>query len=153
MLTSRFEEIRMKDDESFDEFYAKLNDIVNSSFNLGEKIPQSKIVRKVLRSLRERFRPKVTAIEESKDLDVVNVEELIRSLQTYELTVSQQKRAKSIAMNTVREEESESTDVETFRDDEIAYFIKKFQKVMRNRRKLKNGKMMSLVNSRTISVK
>ncbi|XP_022843110.1 uncharacterized protein LOC111366626 [Olea europaea var. sylvestris] len=35
MLTSRFEEVRMKDDETFDEFYAKLNDIVNSSFNLG----------------------------------------------------------------------------------------------------------------------
>ena len=35
-LTSRFESIRMSDDESFDEFYAKLNDIVNSAFNLGE---------------------------------------------------------------------------------------------------------------------
>ena len=29
-LTIRFERIRMSDDESFDEFYAKLNDIVNS---------------------------------------------------------------------------------------------------------------------------
>ena len=28
-LTSKFESIRMSDDESFDEFYAKLNDIVN----------------------------------------------------------------------------------------------------------------------------
>ena len=35
-LTFRFESIRMFDDESFDEFYAKLNDIVNSAFNLGE---------------------------------------------------------------------------------------------------------------------
>ena len=35
-LTSRFESIRMADDETFDEFYAKLNDIVNSAFNLGE---------------------------------------------------------------------------------------------------------------------
>jgi len=77
MLTTRFEEIRMKDDESFDEFYAKLNKIVNSSFNLGERILQSKIVRKVLRSLPERFRPKVIAIEESKELDVVNIEELV----------------------------------------------------------------------------
>ena len=30
-LTSKFESIRMSDDESFDEFYAKLNDIVNST--------------------------------------------------------------------------------------------------------------------------
>ena len=35
-LTSKFESIRMSDDESFDEFYTKLNDIVNSAFNLGE---------------------------------------------------------------------------------------------------------------------
>ena len=35
-LTSQFESIRMSDDESFDEFYAKLNDIVNSAYNLGE---------------------------------------------------------------------------------------------------------------------
>ena len=35
-LTTSFEEIKMEDDESFDEFYAKLKDIVNSAFNLGE---------------------------------------------------------------------------------------------------------------------
>ena len=35
-LTSKFESIRMSDDESFDELYAKLNDIVNSAYNLGE---------------------------------------------------------------------------------------------------------------------
>ena len=35
-LTSKFESIRMFDDESFDEFYAKLNYIVNSGYNLGE---------------------------------------------------------------------------------------------------------------------
>ncbi|XP_022854061.1 uncharacterized protein LOC111375463 [Olea europaea var. sylvestris] len=91
MRVSMFEEIRMKDDESCDEFYAKLNDIVNSSFNLGEKIFESKIVRKVLRSLPERFRPKVTMIEESMDLDMIKIEELVGSLQTYELTISQPK--------------------------------------------------------------
>ncbi|XP_022862783.1 uncharacterized protein LOC111382965 [Olea europaea var. sylvestris] len=134
MLTSRFEEIKMKDDESFDEFYAKLNDIVNSSFNLGEKILESKIVRKVLRSLPERFRPKVIAIEESKDLDTVKIEELIGSIQTYELTISQPKKNKSIVLNTVGEEESESSDIETLRDEEIAYFVKKFQKALKGKR-------------------
>ena len=47
-LTARFEEIKMEEDELFDEFYAKLKDIVNSAFNLGETIPEPKIVRKVL---------------------------------------------------------------------------------------------------------
>lgn len=36
MLTTWFEEIRMYYEESFDEFSAKLNDILKSSFNLGE---------------------------------------------------------------------------------------------------------------------
>ena len=49
-LTISFKEIKMEEDESFDEFYAKLKDIVNSAFNLGETIPEPKIVQKVLRS-------------------------------------------------------------------------------------------------------
>ena len=61
-LTSSIEKIKMEEDESFDEFYAKLKDIVNSAFNLGETIPESKIVRKVLRSLPERFHAKIMAI-------------------------------------------------------------------------------------------
>ena len=35
-LTTRFESIRMSDDECFNEFYAKLNDIVNSAYNLDK---------------------------------------------------------------------------------------------------------------------
>ena len=61
----------MDDDESFNEFYAKLKDIVNSVFNLGEQIPEPKIVRKILRSLPERFHAKITDVEESKDLDSI----------------------------------------------------------------------------------
>ena len=78
-LTSRFENIKMFDDESFDEFYAKLNDIVNSAFNLGEFYDQPKIVRKILRSLIEDFRSKVTAIIESKDVDSIPIDELVGS--------------------------------------------------------------------------
>ena len=48
----------MFDDESFDEFYAKLNAIVNFVFNLGEIYDQPKIVRKILRSLTEDFKPR-----------------------------------------------------------------------------------------------
>ena len=43
-LTTSFEEIKMEEDESFDEFYAKLKDVVNSVFNLGETILEPKIV-------------------------------------------------------------------------------------------------------------
>ena len=40
----------MEEDETFDEFYAELKNIVNSTFNLGESIAELKIVRKILRS-------------------------------------------------------------------------------------------------------
>ena len=76
-LTTSFEEIKMEEDESFNEFYAKLNDIVNSAFNLRKTIPKSKIVRKVLISLFERFHAKITAIEESKDIDKIPLLELV----------------------------------------------------------------------------
>ena len=75
-----FEEIKMEEDESFNEFYAKLKDIVNLAFNLGETIPEPKIVRKVLRSLSERFHAKITTIEESKDIDKIPLIELVGNL-------------------------------------------------------------------------
>ena len=73
MLTTRFEELKMSEDESFDSFYSKLNEVVVSKFNLGGKTEDSKIVRKILQSLLESFRAKVTVIEESKDLDDIKV--------------------------------------------------------------------------------
>ena len=85
ILTSSFEEIRMEEDKTFDEFYAKLKDIVNSAFNLGESIAEPKIVRKILRSLPERFHAKITAIEEVKDIDQIPLTKLVGNLQTYEM--------------------------------------------------------------------
>ena len=70
----------MKEDETFNEFYAKLKDVVNSTFNLGESIVESKIVRKILRSLPERFHAKITPIEEVKDIDQFPLTELIGNL-------------------------------------------------------------------------
>ena len=63
-LTTSFKEIKMEENESFNEFYAKLKDIVNSTFNLGETILEPKVVRNVLRSLPKRFHAKITVIEE-----------------------------------------------------------------------------------------
>ena len=84
-LTISFEEIKMEEDESFNEFYAKLKDIVNSAFNLRETILEPKIVRKVLRSLPKRFHVKITPIEESKDINKIYLTKLVGNLQTYEL--------------------------------------------------------------------
>ena len=79
-LTMSFEEIKMEEEQSFDELYAKLKDIVNSDFNLGETIPKPKILRKVLKSLPERFHSKITAIEESNDIDKIPLTKLVGNL-------------------------------------------------------------------------
>ena len=105
----------MEEDESFDEFYAKLKDIMNSVFNLGETIPEPKIVRKVLKSLPERFYAKITAIEESKDIDKIPLTELVGNLQTYELGLTRiEKSSKSNNMTL----KVKSSDIDEFSDDE-----------------------------------
>ena len=77
----------MGEDESFDSFYSKLNEVIINKFNLGEETEDSKVVRKIFRSLPENFCAKMTAIEESKDLNEIKVQELIGYLQTYELSL------------------------------------------------------------------
>ena len=136
-LTTSFEEIKMEEDESFDEFYVKLKDIVNSAFNLGETIPEPKIVRNVLRSLPERFHAKIMAIEESKDIDKIPLTELVGKLQTYELgltRIGKTSKGKSMALKAKSSEIDESSDDE---DSKMkSYITRQFKKFMKN----SNGK-------------
>ena len=105
----------MEEDESFDEFYAKLKDIVNSAFNLGKTILEPKIVGKVLRSLPKRFHAKITAIEESKDIDKIPLTELVGNLQTYELGLTRMgksSKGKSMALKAKSSDINESSNDE-----------------------------------------
>ena len=124
----------MSDDEFFDEFYAKLNDIVNSAYNLGEIYDQAKIVRKILRSLIENFRPKVIAITKSKDVGSIPVDELVGSLQSYKLDLPKTSKSKSMALKFV-----DDVDVSGFDDElsaiEIVYLVKNFRNFLRNNNK------------------
>ena len=123
----------MEDDETFDEFYAKLKDIVNSAFNLGEQILEPKIVRKVLRSLPERFYAKITAIEASKDIDTIPLMELVGNLQTYELGLTRLgkgSKSKSMALKAKSNKIDESSDDE---DSKMkSYITRQFKKFMKN---------------------
>ena len=60
------------------------------------KYDQPKIIRKTLRSLIEDFRPKVTAITESKDVDSIPVDELVESLQSYKFDLQKINKSKSM---------------------------------------------------------
>ena len=77
--------------------------MVIGKFNLGEKKEDFKVVRKILRSLLESFRAKVAAIEESKDLDEIKIQELIGSLQTYKLSLPSLRKSKSLSLKTINE--------------------------------------------------
>ena len=82
MLTSKFEDIKMLKEETFDEFYTKFVEIVNSLKSLGERMDEPKADRKLLRSLPKRFKPKTVAIAQSKDVDKIKIEELRGNLLT-----------------------------------------------------------------------
>jgi len=98
MLISIFEEIKMLEEETFGEFYSKMSDLRNSMVSLGKPVSDVKLIRKILRSLPEHFRIKVTTIKESKDLEEMKIEELVGSFQTYELSLPPIKRLKTIAL-------------------------------------------------------
>ena len=123
----------MEEDESFDEFYAKLKDIVNSAFNREETIPKPKIVRKVLRSLAKRFHAKITTIEESKDIDKIPLTELVEILQTYKLgltRIGKSSKSKSMTLKAKSNDTDEPLDDE---DSKIkSYITRKFKKFMKN---------------------
>ena len=132
-LTMSFEEIKMEKNKSFDEFYAKLKDIINSTFNLGETILEPKIVRKVLRSLPERFHAKITTIAESKDIDKIPLIELVGNLQTSELgltRIRKSSKGKSIVLKAKSSDTNESSNDEYFKMK--SYITWQFKKFMKN---------------------
>jgi hypothetical protein len=98
--------------------------------NLCKKIFDAKLIKKILRSLPERFRIKVITIEESRDLDEIKVEELIGSLQTYEFFLPPIKPAKSIALKATKGKSEISSDDE----DGIDVLAWNFSKLMKSKR-------------------
>jgi len=99
LLTTKFENLRMLEDESIHDYYLNILDIANAFDSLGEKISDEKLVKKILRSLPKRFDMKVTSIEEAHDISGMKVDELVGSLQDFELVVDNrtEKKDKSVA--------------------------------------------------------
>ena len=107
--------------------------------SLDEKVWQAvengfpRIVRKVLRSLPERFHAKITAIEESKDIDKILLTELVGNLQTYKLgltRIGKMGKGKSMALKVKSSDTDESSDDE---DSKMkSYITRQFKKFMKN---------------------
>ena len=104
---------------------------MNSAFNSGEVYDQSKIVRKIPRSLTEDFKPKVSAISESKDVDTIPVDELVRSLQFYESNLPKTNKSKFMALKSIDDIDDCGFDDE-ISSIEIAWLAKSFRNYLRN---------------------
>ena len=123
----------MEKDESFDKFYTKLKDIINLVFNLGETIPKPKAVRKVLRSLLERFHAKITAIEESKDVEFIPLMELVGNLQTYKLGLTRIKKGSKSKSMTLKAKSNETNESSNDEDSKMkSYITRQFNKFTKN---------------------
>ncbi|CAL8082507.1 unnamed protein product [Prunus armeniaca] len=121
----------MDDNEMFYEFYAKLCVIVNACSNLGGKISEVRVVKKILRSLSQRFQPKVIAIEEIRDLNTLKVQELIGFIQTYEMKHLAPKKSKSVAFKVVNEEDDGHSN-EDCSDEELMILTRRFRNFLKN---------------------
>jgi hypothetical protein len=135
MLISRFEKIKMLEDETFNEFYTKISDLKNFMVSLGKKVSDAKPIKKILRSLSERFRIKITTIEKSKDLDSMKIEEFVESLQIYNFSLPPVKKAKTIALKAAKKKSKVSSKDDTDEEeDAVAILTKNFSKIMKNDR-------------------
>ena len=140
ILTTRFENLKMEEEETITNFNGHLCDIANEAFALGERISEEKLVRKALRSLPKRFVYKVTAIEEAKDVRKMRLDEMIGSLRTFEMTLEedrQEKKDRSIAFQVESQKNSVATEESEQEPDDLeeslalltknfSHFVKKF---------------------------
>jgi hypothetical protein len=160
LLTSKFEGLRMKEEEIIQDFHMNLLDIANPFEALGEKVYDEKLSKKILRSLPKRFDMKVTAIEEAHGIGNIKVDELVGSLQTFEISINEcgYKKKKSIACITnVDDEESQTAgENEESIADALALIGKQFGKVLRrvDRRSKQNGQSIRFdINKQQNNVK
>ncbi|KAK2369245.1 hypothetical protein QL285_082393 [Trifolium repens] len=133
LLTTKFENLRMKEDESVHDFHMNVIDFSNSFDSLGEKIPEEKLVRKILRSLPMKSDMKVTAIEEAQDISSMKVDELIGSLQTFELSINERSEMKNKSITSISNIDDEiQCDMETNKgiSNAIIDLGKQFNKVL-----------------------
>lgn len=83
-LRREFEVLEMKEGDTITDYFSKVMVIANNMRNLSEEMTDAKVVEKILRTLVERFAYVVCAIEESKDIKEMSVDELQSSLLVHE---------------------------------------------------------------------
>ena len=93
MIISKFELMRMKENESIASYYTSLKDLTNQAHALGKEFSSRKLVKKVLRSLTKKFAMNVTSLEDRAYISTMTIDQLIGSLETYEMKLKEEEEA------------------------------------------------------------
>ena len=89
ILVHKYELFKMEQNQSISGMYTWFTDIINNLKNLDKSYTDSKLYRKVLRSLPHSWEAMVIAIQEAKDLTCLKLEEILGSLMAHELILNQ----------------------------------------------------------------
>ncbi|GJV79446.1 zf-CCHC domain-containing protein [Tanacetum coccineum] len=136
LLVQQYEQFMIPEEESIDNAFAKFNTIITSLKALDEGFSSKNCVRKFLRALHPKWRAKVTAIEESKNLTTLSLDELIGNLKVYEEVIkkdsetvkNKREQSRSIALKARKESSDEDSSTSDSEDEEYAMAVRNFKK-------------------------
>ncbi|GJZ63822.1 zf-CCHC domain-containing protein, partial [Tanacetum coccineum] len=131
ILVQQYEPFTIVEEESIDSGFARFNTSITSLKALDEGFSSKNYVRKFLRALHPKWRAKVTAIEESKDLSSLALDELIGNLKVHEVVMEKdseiykgkKERIKSIALKAKKESSDDETSTSGSDDEEYAMAV------------------------------
>ncbi|KAH9677495.1 hypothetical protein KPL71_025392 [Citrus sinensis] len=119
----------MEQNKNVYSMYTRFTDIVNTLGAIRKIFSNSKKVKKIIRSLPKEWRQKRTAIDETKDLNVLPIDDLIGSLISYEEDLAAEKgheeKKKNIALKASKRESDEEREMD---DEELAMLARRFRK-------------------------
>ncbi|GKE46800.1 zf-CCHC domain-containing protein [Tanacetum coccineum] len=143
LFVQKYEEFTITDDETINCAFSTFNTIITSLKTLDESFSSRNHVRKFLRALSLKWRPKVTAIEESKDLSKLSLDELVGNLKVYEIVLekdlviakNKKEKCKSLALKARQVLSDDDTYSSDSNDEEYAMAVRDFKKFFRRRGK------------------
>ncbi|GJW49424.1 zf-CCHC domain-containing protein [Tanacetum coccineum] len=141
LLVQQYEQFTIPEEESIDNAFARFNTIITSLKALDEGFSSKNYVRKFLRALHPKWRAKVTAIEESKDLTSLSLDELIGNLKVYEVIIKndsemvkgKREQNRSLALKAKKESSDEDSSTSDSEDEEYAMAVRDFKKFFKRR--------------------
>ena len=81
----------MKEEEDIAAYFLWVDDIVNTMRGLRDRVENTTLFQKILRSLPMQFDSKVSSLEEMKDLDKLSMDEMHGILTTFEMRTKKEK--------------------------------------------------------------